>query len=203
MIVRVSYSHGLRSAKPGQTERKESPRTTSSSSDETEAVMTNAEIEAEPTVVVRRAMPSDGDAIARMVERCSARTRQRRFLGATAAIPVSYLERICAPPSEDLHLVAVAGSRVVALGSRADDELGLVVEDEWQRAGLGRLLLRRLLEHSPAPLVAEVGDDNAPMLAWLRRLAPRKVAPQRFGWRVVLDPAASLAALGAQLREAA
>jgi GNAT superfamily N-acetyltransferase len=138
-----------------------------------------------------------------MVERCSRRTRQRRFLGAAAAIPPTYLARVCLPHPGDLHLVAVSGSQVVALGSRADDELGLLVEDEWQSAGVGRLLLRRLLEHSCAPLLAEVGDGNDRMLSWLRRLAPRRVAPQSYGWRVVLDPRASLAALDERLREAA
>ena len=138
-----------------------------------------------------------------MVARCSHETRRRRFLGGTAAIPQSYLTRICAPRPGDVHFVAVAGERILALASLCDADLGLLVEDEWQAAGIGRLLLRRLLERALNPVTAEVGEGNGPMLAWLRRLEPVAVVPQQYGWRVVLEPAASLRRLGRTLEAAA
>lgn len=154
-------------------------------------------------VVVRSAAAADARAIKRMVERCSTSTRQRRFHGGTAAIPAAYLARIGSPPPGDLHVVALAGRRVVALASFADGELGLLVEDEWQGGGLGRTLLRHVLERVDGPVMAEVGEGNELMRSWLRRLAPTRIVPQRYGWRFVLDPDASLVALGAQRRAAA
>lgn len=155
-------------------------------------------------LVVRRPTPLDADAITALVARCSAETRRRRFLGGAASIPRSYLARVCAPEHGDVHVAAVTRSGdLVALASLCDGDLGLLVEDDWQAAGIGTLLLRRLLERAAGAVTAEVGEGNARVLSWLRRLAPVTVAPQRYGWRVVLDPAVSLPRLRGTLEAAA
>jgi predicted N-acetyltransferase YhbS len=145
------------------------------------------------TVLIRRAHYDDRAAIEAMVARCSTRTKQRRFQGGTRTTPREYLERVCDPRPGDLHLVALVSSRhVVALASLCDGELGLLVEDEWQHAGIGARLTRRLLAHARAAgartVVAEIAAGNEGVLASLRRLRPRRVVSRLDGYHVELDP---------------
>lgn len=143
--------------------------------------------------VIRQASAGDRDALESMGARCARRTLQRRFLGGVAAIPPSYLDRVCSPEPGDLHLVAlVASLRIVALGSLSDGQLALLVEDEWQHAGIGSALTGRLLEHARSASIervfAEVGSGNESVLAMLRRLQPSRIVAQRYSYRVELDP---------------
>jgi GNAT superfamily N-acetyltransferase len=86
-----------------------------------------------------------------MFERCSLESRYRRFLGPQAVLPAGYLARLLAPTSTEEPWVAVAGGdggKVVAVASLAprglDAELALLVEDAWQRQGIGTALLDTL-----------------------------------------------------------
>jgi len=72
-----------------------------------------------------------------------------------------------------------AGSRIVAMAQYAvceslDAEFAVVVDDAWQRQGLGIQLLGVLAEHAArarlAALAGLVLADNWPMLALLARL---------------------------------
>jgi RimJ/RimL family protein N-acetyltransferase len=91
-------------------------------------------------------------------------------------------------PEGGVTLVALAADdRVVATATLVAEgdvgEVGLLVEDAWQRRGIGTALLRRLVAHGEragyAALVAHTHADNKPMLATLRRLSRSGPAPER------------------------
>jgi GNAT superfamily N-acetyltransferase len=131
-------------------------------------------------VRVRPAVADDLTAISAMHGRCSSRSRQRRYLTATAGPSPSQLARLT-DPTRGVTLVALADDgRLVAMANLvAEGDLGevaVLVEDAWQRRGLGTALLRRLVAHGTragyAALVAHTYADNRPMLSALRRLGP-------------------------------
>jgi GNAT superfamily N-acetyltransferase len=104
-----------------------------------------------PAVVIRRATEGDREAIEAMFGRCSAESRYRRFLSPQLVMPAGYLARVLAGTSTEETWVGVVGGvdgRVVALASLArrgpEAELALLVEDAWQRQGIGTSLLRML-----------------------------------------------------------
>jgi GNAT superfamily N-acetyltransferase len=105
-------------------------------------------------VEVRRAREGDRLALTEMTGRCSAQTRYQRFHGHVTAIPARYLTEALAGLPDHLALVACAGpGHVVALAScRAvgdgTAELGVLVEDAWQRLGIGSALLGELVRHA-------------------------------------------------------
>jgi len=86
-----------------------------------------------------------------MFLRCSPSTVYRRFHGQVKSFPASYLAEALSGMPEHHALVAGAGEQVVALAScrldpdRGEGELGILVEDEWQRRGLGGALLGQLV----------------------------------------------------------
>ncbi len=128
---------------------------------------------------VRRAAGGDRGALARMLDRCGGDTRYRRFHGHLSAFPERYLAEALSGSPAHLALVAVAGDgsgvalascRTVAPGVA---ELGILVEDAWQRLGLGTLLLEEIISHSEraglTALTAQVLADQA----WIARLLRR------------------------------
>ncbi|KXK59219.1 GCN5 family acetyltransferase [Micromonospora rosaria] len=132
-------------------------------------------------VGVRPATGDDVPALVSLHEMCSARSRQRRYLGGAGLPPVARLRRL-AEPERGLTLLATdvdaPGEPVVAmanlLGEGDEAEVALLVRDDWQRRGLGTALLRRLVRHAEqsgyAALVLHTHAENVPMLRTLRRL---------------------------------
>ena len=125
---------------------------------------------------------SDAPALMALYSRLSPETIRRRFLrlvpaldpaAAEALAAVDQLGRVASAavpdPSHSDTIVAV-GRLHGNDGERA--ELALLVEDDYQRSGLGRLLLARLLEEADhrglTALDAIVQYDNQPMLRLLR-----------------------------------
>jgi GNAT superfamily N-acetyltransferase len=123
-------------------------------------------------LLVRRAgsRPGDRAALEAMFLRCSPSTVYRRFHGQVKAFPASYLAEALSGVPEHHALVACAGERVVALAScrldpdRGEAELGILVQDEWQRRGLGSSLLGRLVswagDHGVRALNAQVLTEH-------------------------------------------
>lgn len=92
--------------------------------------------------VIRRAVPSDLDAVNDMHARCSAETRRARYHGQRDRIRAGEWERLCRPAygfSALVTLEARTVGLVNVIGTAADGpwELGLLIEDAWQECGLG------------------------------------------------------------------
>ena len=141
------------------------------------------------TCTVRRAAAGDRPALERMLTRCTGQTRYRRFHGPVNVFPERYLtEALSGSP---LHFALVAcleedaredgtadDGTVVALAScRAVDEgvaeLGILVEDRWQRRGVGDCLLREIVAYAARTglraLQAQVLADQPWIVGMLRR----------------------------------
>ncbi len=99
-------------------------------------------------VLIREAAREDADRLRAMFASCSAGTIHSRFHLPYATVPEPLIELLIGPTGRNGRaFVAVNGDEVVghAMYTREDDdrtaEAAVVVEDEWQRSGLGRLLL--------------------------------------------------------------
>ncbi|MFJ8685014.1 GNAT family N-acetyltransferase [Micromonospora wenchangensis] len=134
-------------------------------------------------LTVRPATADDLAGVVDLHERCSAASRQRRYLSGAAQPSPARLRRLL-EPARGLTLVAtttgsdgavesvVALANLLAEGDEA--EAALLVRDDWQRRGLGTALLRRLLAHAEragfAALVLHTQADNTPMVRTAARL---------------------------------
>jgi GNAT superfamily N-acetyltransferase len=104
---------------------------------------------------IRWARPDDDAALSSMLGRCSKQTRYHRFHG-FARVPATYL-RQCLSEDQSAQRALVAepvtagAPRLVGLASSAlvpgaprVREVAALVEDEWQRLGVGRRLMAEL-----------------------------------------------------------
>lgn len=142
------------------------------------------------TCSVRQAAAGDRPALERMLARCTGQTRYRRFHGPVKVFPERYLTEALSGSPLHFALVAcldedgaeedgtVVDGTVVALAScRAVDEgvaeLGILVEDEWQRRGVGSDLLREIVAYAARTglraLQAQVLADQPWIVGLLRR----------------------------------
>ena len=151
------------------------------------------------TCSVRRAAAADRPALKRMLARCTGQTRYRRFHGPVTAFPERYLTEALSGSPLHFALVAcldedaerggtvvdgtvvdgtVVEGTVVALAScRAVDEgvaeLGILVEDEWQRRGVGGHLLGEIVAYAArtglCALQAQVLAEQPWIVGLLRR----------------------------------
>lgn len=134
--------------------------------------------------VIRSTRATDGPPIQAFVRGLSIRSRRNRFFSPISELSRDQIERITRSlPSDGLALVCEAvdagESRIVALaqyviGDPLEAEFALVVDDAYQRQGLGNEMMGLLAEHAArAGLAAFVGlilPDNWPMLGLLSRL---------------------------------
>ncbi len=128
-------------------------------------------------ITVRRATPEDRAAALAMHERCSPRTLALRYHG-----PVTdadrYLAHLLSPRFGRSVAVETASGRLVALGHLLwdgdENEVALLVEDEWQRRGVGAALLRALVEMAVEAgresVYAVTQSTNTGMVAAMRSL---------------------------------
>jgi RimJ/RimL family protein N-acetyltransferase len=144
-------------------------------------------------LLIRPACGEDGDAVRQLHVRSSADTRQHRYLAGTRGPSEVQLRRLL-EPAGGLTLLALhhdpasGDERVVAMANLlAEGDLGevaLLVEDAWQRRGIGTALVRRLVAYAArtgfGALVAHARADNAAILRTLRRIGPTG-APDRDG----------------------
>jgi GNAT superfamily N-acetyltransferase len=151
----------------------------------TAGIDTAAAIAAPETAwAVDAARSSDGIALDRLFDSCSAETVYRRFFGRPAALPRSYRAEVLAqrPSRHDAVVVRYGdGLHVAGVASLATDpaavsdaELGVLVADGWQRRGLGSamvdVLIARARERGVQRVAAEVLVSRS---ALLRTLAGR------------------------------
>ncbi len=132
-------------------------------------------------LTVRVGGEADLEDVVALHGRCSPTSRYRRYLAAGDGPGRAALTRMLANPT-GLTLLAVerdrAEPRVVAMANVLWDgpeaEVGLLVQDDWQRLGLGTALLRRAAKIVAAQgieaLHAHTHADNAPMIRTMRRL---------------------------------
>ncbi|SEG70848.1 Acetyltransferase (GNAT) family protein [Actinacidiphila yanglinensis] len=166
-------------------------------------------------ISLRRARPEDHTAALALHERCSPATLAQRYHGPVADAD-RYLAHLLSPRFGQSLAVETASGRLVALGHLLwdgdENEVALLVEDDWQRRGIGAALLRKLVE-----LAVEAGREsvyavtrsaNTGMIATMRELdlpldyqvedgtlvvtatlpAPAAGAPALLPWTVIDRP---------------
>jgi GNAT superfamily N-acetyltransferase len=177
------------------------------SADEFPACRTGA---AAGLIRTRQAVPADREALARMFERCTASTRYRRFHGPVKAIPERYLAEALSgspfhyalvaflEPASAAHARALSG-RIVALAScrlveEGAAELGILVEDAWQRHGLGTRLVNELVAHAYDSGLSVLEAQLLAEQAWITSLLrPHGTCRLRSTWSGVLNVTVRLA----------
>ncbi len=136
-------------------------------------------------VLVRPIRPEDEPLLLALHARHSEHTIRMRFFGLVKTLTHDSLLRLChLDPKRALALVAELGegdarqllgvARYYVHPETGVAEFALVVGDPWQRQGLGRYLLERLIasarERGIKRLVGQVLTENRPMLELTRRL---------------------------------
>jgi GNAT superfamily N-acetyltransferase len=133
-------------------------------------------------LTVRRAGPDDLPAVRAMHARCSPETLHQRYLSGTTGPSETQLVRLLAPPRGCALVVEAPGAfadRVVAMANLVGEglqvELAMLVEDGWQRRGIGTALLRRSVgiatDEGFEALVIHAQAQNSGMRRTLHRLA--------------------------------
>ncbi|MER6099947.1 GNAT family N-acetyltransferase [Streptomyces sp. NPDC001728] len=128
-------------------------------------------------ITVRRADQRDLRAARAMHDRCSARTLGLRYHGPVGDAD-RYLDHLLSPRFGRTLAVQTTSGRLVALGHLLWDgdetEVALMVEDDWQRRGIGAELLGRLVamaeEAGCASVYAVTQSSNTGMVAAMRAL---------------------------------
>ncbi|MER5962259.1 GNAT family N-acetyltransferase [Streptomyces sp. NPDC002057] len=128
-------------------------------------------------ITVRRADQRDLSAARAMHDRCSARTLGLRYHGPVGDAD-RYLDHLLSPRFGRTLAVQTTSGRLVALGHLLWDgdetEVALMVEDDWQRRGIGSELLGRLVamaeEAGCASVYAVTQSSNTGMVAAMRAL---------------------------------
>jgi GNAT superfamily N-acetyltransferase len=133
-------------------------------------------------LVLRPGAPSDEDAVAALHTRCSMRTMFNRYHSGMRTVPRRWLHRLLNPP-RGTTILAQCADQVVALGQLIHTgtpncaEVSLLVEDAWQRRGVGTALLAALASDARA---AGYGE----LVAWC---LPSETALVRAAGRAGLD----------------
>jgi GNAT superfamily N-acetyltransferase len=140
------------------------------------------------TVTLRAIRPDDGPRLQALFYRLSPESVYLRFLQsrksvtdqeATVLATVDYQRRMAMVATiQDAHSsdeLVIGVARYAALEAPRSDvaEAAIVVEDAYQRKGLGKLLADRLAEYARAhgiqTFLAEVSLDNMRMIEFIRR----------------------------------
>jgi GNAT superfamily N-acetyltransferase len=140
--------------------------------------------------VIRPIRPEDAVGLARLFERLSPETVYRRFHQPVKRpspsmfayfAEVDHLRRDALVAEVDGEIVAVASYDVLSDSDGHEAEIAVLVEDAWQRHGLGRRLMRRLARAAAGrgvhSFTAYMLGDNVGAVRLLRSLDP--TAPVR------------------------
>jgi GNAT superfamily N-acetyltransferase len=127
-------------------------------------------------IVLRKGVPGDADAVSELHRRCSMATLFRRYHTGVRTVPRRWLHRLLMPP-RGTTVLAVFGREVIGLAqlipSASGAEISLLVEDDWQRQGIGTALLARLTVLAEARGITELTADCLPGDDVLPRTAAR------------------------------
>jgi RimJ/RimL family protein N-acetyltransferase len=137
-------------------------------------------------VLIRAATRDDLDAVIGLHDAADEATLQLRYLGAGRPSEAR-LRRMLEPIAGLTLLAETADGEIVAMATLlAEGDLGevaILVQDDWQRRGLGTALMRRLVSYAErsrfAAVIAHCAADNVAMLRTLRRLGAG--TPERDG----------------------
>jgi GNAT superfamily N-acetyltransferase len=143
------------------------------------------------------AAATDTAAVLAMLSRCSRQSLYHRFHGYTDG--VAYTRSLLSQGRSDDNLLAWNGSTCIGMATTGCDErgaahLGVLVEDRWQRQGVGTRFIRALTEAARSRGVTRIhadvlGEDQF-LLRTLRRVGPLKVAIDLGTFSVDVDLAA-------------
>ncbi len=133
------------------------------------------------SVRMRPLRPDDRGRLCRLYYRLSALSIYRRFASPIRAPRADMLDRLMDVDHLDREAIAalegdeiVAVARYIRLPGRDAAEIAVVVQDDWQRRGLGSLLLRRLGRlarwRGIATFTGVALGENRPILKLLGRL---------------------------------
>lgn len=153
------------------------------------ALAFNAELRDGSRVRVRPITAADRERIAEALRRMSPRSRYLRFHANRETLTDGELERLSdldyqqhvawgAVAVDEAGAPGVGAARFVRNPDHPETgEFAVTVIDDWQRRGLGKLLLQTLLvsaaEYGVERLVGRVLPENAPALGLFRRLGGR------------------------------
>jgi GNAT superfamily N-acetyltransferase len=131
---------------------------------------------------IRPVRPDDAAALDALIARCSLDTRYRRFFAPVRGMPIEYREGVLAgdPDRHDALIVQQPTGEIIALASLvaapAGAELGILVEDGWQRQGLGTTLVHELVDRARQRgvrrLRATVLPSSSRLVRWLGGTVP-------------------------------
>ncbi|WP_204043454.1 GNAT family N-acetyltransferase [Acrocarpospora phusangensis] len=145
-------------------------------------------------LVTRPMTAGDAEAVREMHARCSPESLRSRYFGPMPRLSDRVIALFTNPAKGVTFVTHLAGGdRVVAMSNLMDvaageAELAFLIEDDWQGRGLGRILLRHLLNIAPGrrihELTASVYSTNHRMLALFK--AAGAILPRGAGMVVDL-----------------
>ena len=132
-------------------------------------------------ITLREGGPDDLDAVTDLHERCSLTSRLRRYRAGTRRPSEAAMRRLLSPEAGHALVAEDEQGRVIAIGTLVWEvdgaELGLLVEDGWQRRRIGSLLARRLvaeaMENGVSRIRATVHTGNTAAVRIMSALAHR------------------------------
>nr|WP_245805385.1 GNAT family N-acetyltransferase [Amycolatopsis australiensis] len=128
-------------------------------------------------IVLRKGVPADADAVSALHRRCSTATLFRRYHTGVRTVPRRWLHRLLVPP-RGTSVLAVFGRDVIGLAqlipaTTGAAEISLLVEDDWQRQGIGTELLARVAVLAEGQGITQLRADCLPRDEILARTAAR------------------------------
>lgn len=162
------------------------------------------------TVTIRPIRPDDAPRLQALFGRLSPESISLRFLGQPKELPyeqarllanVDYQKRMALVATREQggeeHIIAVARYAVDPAADPDLAEAAIVVEDKYQKQGLGTLLLTRLVAYAQAHGIrafrATIRQDNAQIMRFVRRSGlPTDSRLEAGVWEIVvkLEPEA-------------
>ncbi len=147
-------------------------------------IRTQVEADAAVTAAIRPASAADTGALSDFFAGLSPQTRYLRFFAAVTPGP-ALVRRMCGGDGRTDAVVAVRGGAIIGHAMAADQvgprgartaDVGVVVADAWQGAGVGSALIRALIASAQArgvtSLTMDVLPGNRRMLAIIAALWP-------------------------------